>query len=341
MPSGLVALLDDVAGLTKLAAASLDDIGAAAGKAGSKAAGVVIDDTAVTPGYVTGFKPERELPIIWRIARGSLKNKLVFLLPAALLLSAFLPWAITPILMIGGAYLCFEGAEKVFHKLQGHHGGDDALHAAETGPVDHAVIEKEKIGGAIRTDLILSAEIMAIALAELTTAPASGAAGAVQVGERVAVTWSNALPLAASLAVVAIGVTVAVYGVVALIVKMDDIGLHLAQRGRSGIAAFGRGLVRFMPALLAFLSTVGTAAMIWVGGGILVHGAEEYHLTGFPEWLHHLSVDAGKAAPFAGGFVEWLIFAIGSGIVGLIVGGLIVAALHLIKRPGAHAPAHG
>jgi predicted DNA repair protein MutK len=178
-------------------------------------------------------------------------------------------------------------------------------------------------------------------LAELTTAPASGPQGAVQVGERVAVTWANALPLTASLALVAIAVTAAVYGVVALIVKMDDIGLHLAKRGGGGIAALGRGLVSFMPSLLAFLSTVGTAAMIWVGGGIIVHGAEEYHLTGFPEWLHHLSIDAGKSAPFAGGFVEWLVFAIGSGIVGLIVGGLIVAALHFIKRPAAPAPAHG
>jgi predicted DNA repair protein MutK len=329
MPSGLVALLDDIAGLTKLAAASLDDIGAAAGKAGAKAAGVVIDDTAVTPSYVTGFHPERELPIIWRIARGSLKNKLLFLLPAALLLSAFAPWAITPILMIGGAYLCFEGAEKVVHKLGGHHEGEEALHAAETGPVDHAVIEEQKIGGAIRTDLILSAEIMAIALADLTTS--SGSPGGA-VGERIAVTWYNAPSLTASLALVALAVTIGVYGIVALIVKTDDIGLHLAKRGRSGVAAFGRFLVGMMPALLAFLSTVGTAAMIWVGGGIIVHGAEEYHLTGFPEWLHHLSVDAGKGAPFAGGFVEWLVFAIGAGIVGLLIGGLIVGALHLFKR---------
>ncbi len=249
MPSGLVALLDDVAGITKLAAASIDDIGAAAGKAGTKAAGVVIDDTAVTPSYVTGFHPERELPIIWRIARGSLKNKLLYLLPAALLLSAFAPWAITPILMVGGAYLCFEGVEKLAHKLQGHHGGHEALHAAETGPVDHAVIEEQKIGGAIRTDLILSAEIMAIALADLTTA--QGEAG---VGERVAVTSANVLPLAASLGLVALAVTVGVYGLVALIVKMDDIGLHLAQRGSSGVAALGRGLVRFMPVLLGALS---------------------------------------------------------------------------------------
>ncbi|HEX8443688.1 MAG TPA: DUF808 domain-containing protein [Allosphingosinicella sp.] len=339
MPSGLAALLDDIAGITKLAAASIDDIGAAAGKAGTKAAGVVIDDTAVTPSYVTGFHPERELPIIWRIARGSLKNKLLYLLPAALLLSAFAPWAITPILMIGGAYLCFEGVEKLAHRLQGHHGGDEAVHAAETGPIDHAVIEEQKIGGAIRTDLILSAEIMAIALADLTTA-SGGPQGAAEAGQRVAITSANVLPLTASLALVAFAVTVGVYGVVALIVKMDDIGLHLAQRRSSASAALGRSMVRLMPVLLGALSAIGTAAMIWVGGGIIVHGAEEYHLTRFPEWLHHLSVDAGTAAPFAGGFVEWLVFAIGAGIVGLVVGALIVAALHLFKRgkSGHHSP---
>jgi predicted DNA repair protein MutK len=318
MPSGLVALLDDIAGITKLAAASLDDIGAAAGKAGAKAAGVVVDDTAVTPAYVTGFTPDRELPIIWKIALGSLRNKLLILLPAALLLSAFAPWAITPLLMLGGAYLCFEGAEKVYEALSPHphHAGEDEPLALES-----AEVEKQKVGGAIRTDFILSAEIMAIALADVAD--------------------SSLVNQGAVLAVVGIGITIAVYGVVALIVKMDDIGLSLAARGASATRAFGRFLVRGMPVLLRVLGVVGTAAMIWVGGGIIVHGAEQYHLTGFPEWLHHLSVDAGKGAPFAGGFVEWLVFAIGSGIVGLIVGGLIVAALHLIKRPKVAAHAHG
>jgi predicted DNA repair protein MutK len=314
MPSGLVALLDDVAGITKLAAASLDDIGAAAGKAGTKAAGVVVDDTAVTPRYVTGFTPDRELPIIWKIARGSLRNKLLVLLPIALLLSAFAQWAITPLLMIGGAYLCFEGAEKVFEALSPHphHAGEDeplALEAAE--------VEQEKVSGAIRTDFILSAEIMAIALADVADRP---------LGVQAAV-----------LAVVGIAITIGVYGVVGLIVKMDDIGLHLAERRAAATRALGRGLVKLMPVLLAVLGVVGTAAMIWVGGGIIVHGAQEYHLTGIPEWLHHLAEDAGHSVPFAGGFVEWLVAAIGSGIVGLIVGGIIVAILHLVKRPKAAA----
>ncbi len=319
MPSGLVALLDDVAGITKLAAASLDDIGAAAGKAGTKAAGVVIDDAAVTPRYVTGLTPDRELPIIAKIAVGSLRNKLLILLPIALLLSAFAPWAITPLLVLGAAYLCFEGTEKVYEALSphAHHAGEDeplALEAAE--------IEKQKVAGAVRTDFILSAEIMAIALADITS-PSLGMKAAV-------------------LAAVAIAITVGVYGVVGLIVKMDDIGLHLAQRSSAGARAVGRGLVRGMPVLLRILGVVGTAAMIWVGGGIIVHAAEEYHLTGFPAWLHHATVEAGHAVPFAGGFVEWLLFAIGSGIVGLIVGAIIVAALHFLKRgKSGHRAAEG
>lgn len=327
MPSGLVALLDDIAGITKLAAASIDDIGAAAGRAGAKAAGVVIDDTAVTPAYVTGFHPERELPIIWRIARGSLKNKLVYLLPAALLLSAFAPWAITPILMIGGAYLCFEGAEKVIHKLRGHQAGEHAVAEAQAGGADHAVIEEQKIGGAIRTDLILSAEIMAIALAQLTTRPtaSSGAGAAAEAGARVAITSGNVLSLTASLALVAIAVTVGVYGVVALIVKMDDIGLALASRGRRALAAFGRGLVRGMPILLGVLSVVGTAAMIWVGGGIILHGLHEYHVELIPHAIERIGGGAG--------FAHWLADAAWSGLLGLALGGLIVASLHLV-RPG-------
>jgi predicted DNA repair protein MutK len=315
MPSGLVALLDDVAGITKLAAASLDDIGVAAGKAGTKAAGVVIDDAAVTPRYVTGLTPDRELPIIAKIAVGSLRNKLLILLPIALLLSAFAPWAITPLLVLGAAYLCFEGAEKVWEAISphAHHAGEDeplALEAAE--------VEKQKVAGAVRTDFILSAEIMAIALADIES--------------------PSLVMKAAVLAAVGIAITVGVYGVVGLIVKMDDIGLHLAQRSSAVARGIGRGLVLGMPVLLSVLSVVGTAAMIWVGGGIIVHAAEEYHLTGFPAWLHHATEDAGHAAPFAGGFVEWLLFAIGSGIVGLIVGGIVVALLHLFKRgkPAAH-----
>jgi uncharacterized protein len=307
MPSGLAALLDDIAGIAKLAAASIDDVGVAATKAGTKAAGVVIDDAAVTPTYVTGFTPDRELPIIWKIAVGSLRNKLLFLLPAALVLSAFAPFLITPILMIGGAYLCFEGAEKIIHALSGHHAGED-LHPDAPGD-DLALLEKEKVAGAVRTDFILSGEIMAIALADLIT-DANDAP--------IPIGWGNVWSLAVGLALVALAVTVGVYGVVALIVKMDDIGVHLAKNRRSPFRALGRGLVQAMPWLLRFLSTLGTAAMIWVGGGIIVHGL---HAT--PEFVEH----AGGGS----GFVHWLADAGFSGVCGLVIGGviaLIVGAVH-------------
>ena len=308
MAGGLVALLDDVAALTRLAAASLDDIAGAAGKAGAKAAGVVIDDTAVTPRYVTGLSPERELPIIWKIARGSLKNKLLFLLPAALLLSAFAPWAVTPILMAGGAYLCFEGAEKVIELVFPH------AHEAEVETVqDPAHLEKEKVAGAIRTDFILSAEIMAIALND--------------VADRTLVTQGMVL------AVVAIAITIGVYGVVGLIVKMDDIGLHLAQ-GRVGLLrAVGRGLVKAMPVLLTALSAIGTAAMIWVGGGIIVHGLAEFGMKGPEHVIHNVAVAVGGS-----GIVEWLVTATGSGLFGLAVGGIVAAVVLLVQR--VRKPAH-
>lgn len=247
MASGLVALLDDIAGLTKLAAASLDDVHVVAGKAGAKAAGVVVDDAAVTPRYVTGLTPDRELPIIAKIAAGSLRNKLLLLLPIALLLSAFAPWAITPLLMLGGAYLCFEGAEKVIEAVAGGHHVEDHVLAS-----DAETLEKEQVSGAIRTDLILSAEIMAIALGE--------------------VSQETLFTQAIVLLLVGVAITVGVYGVVGLIVKMDDIGLHLAQRSAAATRAVGRSLVTAMPIIMRWLSVVGTAAMIWVGGGIIVHG---------------------------------------------------------------------
>ncbi|MGF7149767.1 hypothetical protein FHS96_003418 [Sphingomonas zeicaulis] len=309
MASGLAALLDDVAAIAKLAAASLDDVSAAAGKAGTKAAGVVIDDTAVTPRYVTGFTPERELPIIWKIAVGSLRNKLLLLLPAALLLSAFAPWAITPILMVGGAYLCFEGAEKLIEALSGH--GKHADEAEAGG--DPAELEKTKIAGAIRTDLILSGEIMAIALAEVQSG------GAVPL-------WEQAIVLA----LVGAAVTVGVYGVVALIVKMDDIGVHLAARDSAAVQGLGRGLVKFMPVLLSALATIGTAAMIWVGGGIIVHGLHEYHLTPLPEWIEHLAGGAAHAVPVAEGLVHWVVEAACFGVVGVILGGVIALVVHKV-----------
>jgi uncharacterized protein len=316
MPSGLFALLDDVATITKLAAASLDDVAAAAGKAGAKAAGVVIDDAAVTPRYVTGFTPQRELPIIWRIAKGSLKNKLLFILPAALLLSAFLPWAITPLLMIGGAYLCFEGAEKLIEAIRDRTDDDEETLEEEVAEMSAADHEAIMVGGAIRTDFILSAEIMAIALAEVSDQ---------------SLTMQGVI-----LAVVAVAITVGVYGVVGLIVKMDDIGLNLAQRGSAAVRGIGRGMVSAMPGLLSGLSGVGTAAMIWVGGGIIIHGIEVFGFTTMPHALHHAAEVGGKAVPFGGGLVEWLVGAIGSGIVGVILGGIIVAVHHRFAHKKAH-----
>jgi hypothetical protein len=310
--SGLLALLDDVAAIAKVAAASVDDVAAAAAKASAKAAGVVIDDTAVTPTYVTGFQADRELPIIWKIARGSLFNKLVILLPLALALTAFAPWAVTPLLMVGGAYLCFEGAEKVFHKLLPH--GDHMVEEDfDTGDPVH--LEQEKVAGAIKTDFILSAEIMAIALGEL---PQQGL-----------------VLQAVSLAVVAVAITAAVYGVVALIVKMDDIGLHLAGESRAApVRALGRGLVAGMPPLLAFLSTVGTAAMLWVGGAIVLHGLEVTHLWAWPyETIHHLSEEAAHAVPLAQGFVAWAVNAFCDGIIGLALGLALIPVAERVFAP--------
>ncbi|MBJ2153301.1 DUF808 domain-containing protein [Paracoccus sp. IB05] len=300
--SGLLALLDDVAAIAKVAAASVDDIAAAAAKAGAKAAGVVIDDAAVTPKYVTGFKPERELPIIWRIALGSMRNKLLVLLPVLLALEAFLPVAITPLLMLGGAYLCFEGAEKLFHAVFPHGDTAEADHAAG----NETQLEEAKVAGAIKTDFILSAEIMTIALSVIDSPDF----------------WMKAVVLA----VVGALITVAVYGAVALIVKMDDIGLHMAATGRIGVTrAFGRGLVKGMPVLLGVLSVVGTAAMLWVGGNIVVHGLEVTHLWAWPyETIHHIATSAASAVSQAAGLVEWLVTAALDGVVGLILGTLLI-----------------
>jgi predicted DNA repair protein MutK len=298
--SGLLALLDDVAAIAKVAAASVDDIAAAAGKAGVKAAGVVIDDAAVTPKYVHGFSADRELPIIWRIALGSLKNKVVVLLPGLLALDYFLPQAITPLLMLGGAYLCFEGAEKLFHVLVPH--GDKAVEA-DFDPKDPAHLEEEKVAGAIKTDFILSAEIMTIALSTIES-PSF---------------WLQAV----TLAIVGVFITVAVYGAVALIVKMDDVGLHLAAEARMGLVRrLGRGLVVAMPRLMAFLSTVGTAAMLWVGGSIILHGLEVTHLWAWPyEAIHDLAATVADALPEAlEATVEWLVTAALDGLVGLALG---------------------
>jgi len=311
MPTGLVALLDDIAGITKLAAASLDDIAATTGKAGSKAIGVVVDDAAVTPRYMVGFEPKRELPMIGKIALGSFRNKLVFILPAALALSAFAPWLLTPLLMIGGTYLCFEGAEKILEAFGGGHAEEVVAE-----PVDAATLEAQKVSGAIRTDFILSAEIMVIALSDVATKPI----------------WEQAIVLA----LVGIVITIGVYGVVALIVKMDDIGLHLAQRSSAIVQAIGRGLVKGMPIVMSALSVIGTAAMVWVGGQIIVHGIEEFGFTTLPHWIHDTAEAASHAVPFAKGAVNWVMNAFFSGIVGLILGGAIALGLHAVKKPKAH-----
>jgi predicted DNA repair protein MutK len=320
--TGFLALLDDVAGIAKIAAASLDDVTAHAAKAGAKAAGVVIDDAAVTPRYVVGFAASRELPIIGRIAVGSLKNKLLYLLPAALALSLLAPWAITPLLMIGGAYLCYEGTEKVYEALfphQAHH-HEAAIGAAGADP---RAFEDEKVRGAIRTVFILSAEIMAIALA---TIPAD-----------------SFVAQAAILAVVGIGITVLVYGAVALIVKADDAGVALAQfeTPESGftrplgslIRGIGRGLVTGMPILLKALSVIGTAAMIWVGGGIIVHGLEAYRLSALGHAIHDAAAAAGHAVPALAGAVEWAVSAAASGVLGLALGAVLIPTVEYAVAP--------
>ena len=306
MPSGLIALLDDVATIAKLAASSLDDVAAAAGKATTKATGVVIDDTAVTPRYVVGLAPERELPIIAKIARGSLRNKLLILLPAALLLTAFAPFLITPLLMIGGAYLAFEATEKIVEKLRHEHEHEEQLVDAMADPAD---LEKLQVKGAIRTDFILSAEIMAIALASLE--------------------HLTLLTTALALVAVALAITAGVYGVVALIVKLDDIGLHLAQRRNSGARALGNALVHVVPKILVGLTVIGTAAMLWVGGGILLHGLEEMRLLAIvPHAIHDLAHRLGGGIAAA----EWLINALGGAIVGLVIGGVIVVIVRRFTK---------
>ena len=319
MGIGLIGLLDDVAAIAKVAAASLDDVASQAAKAGAKAAGVVIDDTAVTPGYVIGFSPKRELPIVGKIAAGSLRNKLLILLPAALVLNYFLHWTIMPLLMLGGAYLCYEGVEKVLEAVMPDHAHQ---HEAQLGKVaaNAPSLEDAKVASAIKTDFILSAEIMAITLAALP-------AGSI---------WKQALVLA----VVAIGITVAVYGVVALIVKADDVGLALARGGTQAGRAVGRGIVRSMPVLLKVLSVVGTAAMIWVGGGIVLHGLEEFGPPAIQQAVHAAEEAAARAFPPAAGLLAWIVEAAISGVVGLVVGAATIPVVGYALAP-AWASAKG
>ncbi|MCB2411547.1 DUF808 domain-containing protein [Demequina sp. TTPB684] len=307
MAGGLVALLDDIAALAKLAAASVDDIGVAASRAGVKAAGVVIDDTAVTPRYLHGFTSARELPIVRRIAIGSLRNKLVFILPAALLLSQLLPWLLTPILMVGGTYLAFEGAEKLYELVTGHAKDKREVPAAVQG-VD---VEKTMVASAIRTDFILSTEIMVIALNEVADEPL--------------------VSRAIILAVVAVVITAIVYGVVALIVKMDDVGLYLAEKRTGASAAFGRALVLAMPKFLAVLSTVGIIAMLWVGGHILLVGLDELGWVA-PYELVHSAEEAVHDIAGIGGFLGWLANTLASAMVGALVGSVVVTVFHGVQR---------
>ncbi|MEO0576460.1 MAG: DUF808 domain-containing protein [Pseudomonadota bacterium] len=309
--SGLLALLDDVAAIAKVAAASVDDVIGQAAKAGAKAAGAVIDDAAVTPKYVQGFEASRELPIVGRIAAGSIKNKLLILLPVGLLLSVFAPWMINPLLMLGGGYLCFEGAEKVFHALFPH--GDPHVEAdLDTG--DPAHLEETRVAGAIKTDFILSAEIMTIALAAIPS--------------------DSIIMRGVTLAIVAIGITVAVYGSVALIVKADDLGLLMSQSGRlAATRSIGRGIVKGMPGFLKALTIVGTGAMLWVGGSIIVHGLEGMGFSWLGHIIHDIAEAAGHAVSTASGLVAWTTKATLDGIFGLAIGFILIPITTRILVP--------
>ncbi|AWB89166.1 DUF808 domain-containing protein [Salinibacterium hongtaonis] len=301
MSGGLVALLDDVAALARIAAASLDDVAAGAAKAGVKAAGVVIDDAAVTPQYVSGAQPSRELPMIKRIFWGSLRNKLLIILPALLLISAFIPTVIPFILMLGGTYLCYEGAEKVWHKLRGH--SEAKAPAVERGPDAEAKVTK----GAITTDFILSCEIMVISMNEVAEESL----------------WLRAVILV----VVAFAITILVYGAVALIVKMDDIGLHLTTKKSAGSQRLGALLVKGMPAVLATITLIGTIAMLWVGGHIMLQGVYDlgWHL---PYDLVHVLESPFAGVPVVGGFLVWLVNTLCSAVLGLVWGLVAMAVLH-------------
>ena len=293
MSSGLLALLDDVAVLAKKAAILLDDTAALSMKAGVKSAAVAADDTAVTPRFVIGIAASRELPIIWKITLGSLRNKFLFVLPAVLTLGWFAPWIITPLLVLGALYLSYEGFEKVHEWLTGGGGEENSLAQAALTPQELAAFERERVNSAIRTDLILSAEIMVIAYAQIADQPF--------------------VYQLAALALVALGITVLVYGVVAIIVKMDDFGLWLATRRNGGrlLRAIGRGIVRAMPGFLKVLSIIGTIAMLWVAGGIIMHALAEYGVHA-PERIAHRVPYVGDllatlALGLLTGFVVWLL----------------------------------
>jgi predicted DNA repair protein MutK len=319
--AGLFGLLDDIAALARLAAASVDDVGAAAGRASAKAAGVVVDDTAVTPQYVQNVAAKRELPIIWKITRGSLRNKLVFILPGALVLSQFLPWLLTPLLMCGGTYLCYEGAHKIWEKVRPHE--EHKPVATEQGAIGEEH-EATMVSGAIRTDFILSAEIMVIALNEVAD--------------------ESFVPRAIILAVVALGITALVYGVVALIVKMDDVGLALSQRRSTLAQRVGIGMVKAMPGLLNVISTVGVAAMLWVGGHIILVGLDDLGWHWLYDVVHHWEEGVHHwfdgAASAVGSAAAWLVNTVASAVLGLLVGAIAVVVMHFLPFGKKHGSAH-
>ncbi len=303
LAGGLVGLLDDVAALAKLAAASVDDVGAAASRASMKAAGVVIDDTAVTPTYVHGLAAKRELPIIKRIAIGSIRNKLLFILPAALVLSEFAPTIVEIILIFGGSFLCYEGAHKIVHALK----HDDHDHDVPAVVKGHEA-EEATIAGAIRTDFILSAEIMVISLKEVID--------------------EGFVVRGIIMVVVAVFITVVVYGMVALIVKMDDIGLSMAERTSPSSQKIGRMLVTGMPKVLVWLTIIGTAAMLWVGGHILLVGSEElgWH---WPYSVVHDAEHLVDDVANIGGVLAWLVNTAISAVVGLAWGIIVMGVVYV------------
>ena len=300
--SSLLALIDDIATI-------LDDVSVMAKVAAKKTTGVLGDDLALNAQQVTGVHADRELPVVWAVAKGSLLNK-VILVPAALAISAFAPWLITPLLMLGGAYLCFEGFEKVAHRFWPH-GGDEeheklALALADPA-VDMVALEKDKIKGAVRTDFILSAEIIAITLGVVANAPL--------------------MTQVTVLAGIALVMTIGVYGLVAGIVKLDDAGLYLSQRPGSGFQrGLGRAILAGAPWMMKALSIVGTAAMFMVGGGILVHG-----VPALGEMLHHAE-EAAHALPGVGGVLGWLASPLGGAGAGIIAGGIVFVVVAVGKR---------
>ncbi|WP_313398782.1 DUF808 domain-containing protein [Stenotrophomonas sp.] len=299
--ASLFALLDDIATL-------LDDVSILTKVAAKKTAGVLGDDLALNAQQVTGVSANRELPVVWAVAKGSLLNKAI-LVPAALAISAWLPWAITPLMMLGGAFLCYEGVEKLAHKFL-HSKEEDAAHKAELNRAladdrtDVVAWEKDKIKGAVRTDFILSAEIIVLSLGVISDAP---------FGQQVA-----------ALIAIAIGMTVFVYGLVAGIVKLDDLGAWLLDKGRA-LAALGRGILHATPWLMRGLSIAGTAAMFLVGGGILVHAIPA---------LHHFVLG------LAPDNLAWLANALGSVVVGILIGAVVLAGVTLFQRMRGAKPAH-